>query len=62
MKTDTIILFGKHTHRDALARFKREYEMARGRGEPQFFFDGQEVLVTFAKYVLQYAEHELGEL
>lgn len=60
--TDTVLLFGKRVHRDAMTRFKREYEMARDRGAESFQFDGQEVLVAFAKYVLQYAEQELGEL
>jgi hypothetical protein len=36
--------------------------MARARGAEQFQFDGQEVLVAFAKYLLQYAEREMGEL
>lgn len=60
--TDTVLLFGKRVHRDALARFKREYEMARDAGRTEFIFDGQPVLVAFAKYVVQYAESELGAL
>jgi hypothetical protein len=60
--TDTVLLFGKQVGREAMARFKRSYEMARARGAEQFQFDGQEVLVAFAKYLLQYAEQELGVL
>ncbi len=58
----SVQLFGKQVSRETMARFKREYEMARDRKAEMFMFDGQEVLVQFAKYVVQYAELNLGAL
>lgn len=62
MTKTTITLYGKQVSREALSHFKREYEMACDRGAETFQFDGQEVLVRFAKYLLEYAENELGVL
>lgn len=61
-REDFITLFGKRVERAAMERFKREYEMALQRKDEQFKFDGQDVLVAFARYVLQYAESEMGPL
>lgn len=60
--SDTVQLFGKMVGRETMARFKREFEMARDKSAETFFFDGQEVLVQFAKHVVQYAENVMGVL
>lgn len=57
-----LTLFGKQVDRETLSRFKREYEMAVEKKQETFLFDGQQTLVAFAKYLLQYAEAELGAL
>jgi len=36
------------------AEFVNEYEKAKYEGKESFFFYGQETLVSFAKYLLQY--------
>lgn len=59
---DTIILFGREVHRDAMVRFKSEYELAKKNGQEVFMHADREVLVSFAKYVIEYAESQMGEL
>jgi hypothetical protein len=39
-----------------IARFKRAYNKALKTGKESFMFEGNEVLVSFAKYVIEYAE------
>jgi hypothetical protein len=61
-REDFVTLFGKRVSRESMVTFKRAFEQARGMGETQFRFDGQDVLVTFARYVIEYAENEMGVL
>lgn len=37
-------------------KFRRAYERAKKAKRKQFIFDGQEVLVSYAKYYLEYIE------
>lgn len=37
-------------------RFKKAYEDASSEGKEQFTFEGNDVLVSYAKYVIQYVE------
>jgi len=39
-----------------IARFKKAYNRAVKTNKTVFIFEGQEVLVTYAKYVIQYAD------
>lgn len=39
-----------------IKRFKSEYNKAKKEGQKIFVFDGQEVLVDYAKYVINYFE------
>ena len=39
-----------------LARLKRLYKRAVGQGRYKFMFQGQEILVSFAKYYIEYIE------
>ena len=41
-------------------RFKRAYEKARDAGLELFDFDGSPVLVSYAKYVVEYMEGKNG--
>lgn len=61
MKTE-IVLFGRLVGRDALVEFKRQYTEAVAAGQEQFDYFGQPVLVSFAKYLLEYAEGQMGVL
>jgi hypothetical protein len=58
----TLILHGQPVTREALLHFKKLYMQALRKGRTQFLCDGQEVLVAYAKYVVEYAENELGTL
>lgn len=58
----TIILHGREVTREALVRFKQAYVAALQAKRYSFMFDGQEVLVAYAKYVVEYAENAMGEL
>lgn len=58
----TIVLHGREVTREALVRFKQAYLSAVQAKRYSFRFDGQEVLVAYAKYVIEYAEHEMGVL
>lgn len=56
-----IVLFGTiMTYAEAksyLKRFKKEYQ--KHLNETSYIFDGQEVLVAFAKYVIEYLDAQL---
>lgn len=59
---DTIILHGKEVSRVTLVRFKKLYMEALQKEKTLFVFDGQEVLTSYAKYVVEYAENSFGTL
>jgi hypothetical protein len=59
---DQIFLHGQPVTREAMLRFKQRYMEALGKGYKQFELDGQQVLVTYAKYVVEYAEGQMGTL
>ena len=42
--------------REMLAEFKRDYEAAKHHNHDQFEFHGEVVLVSYAKYVIEYLE------
>lgn len=42
--------------KESLAALKREYNKAVKASETQFTFNGQPVLVAFAKYLIEYLE------
>lgn len=42
-----------------LPRFKNLYNKAVKENKTSFIFDGQEVLVQFAKYLIEYAETQI---
>jgi hypothetical protein len=60
--TDSITLYGKQVGREKMADFKRTYEAAKVAGLETFGYDGQLVLVSYAYYLIQYAESEMGPL
>ena len=37
-------------------QFKKAYEDASSKGKEQFTFEGNDVLVSYAKYLIQYVE------
>ena len=39
--------------------FKRDYLKAKEKKKESFVFNGEEVLVTYAKYVVEYLEKEV---
>ncbi|HIK60020.1 MAG TPA: hypothetical protein EYF98_04940 [Planctomycetes bacterium] len=43
---------------DNLGKFKRAYKKARKSGDETFVFDGQEILVAYAKYLIEHMENE----
>lgn len=47
-----------HARRD---RLRKEYEAAVAAGKDRFTFDGHELLVTYAKYLLEYLDMRLGK-
>ena len=36
--------------------FKKLYEKAKAQSKESFIFEGQEILVSYAKYVIEYLE------
>lgn len=45
--------------RDTLKLFKRAYNNATRRGHESFIFEGNEYLVGYAKYLIEYLEATL---
>ncbi len=43
-----------------LAQLKAQYDKARMEGHEQFEFEGHEILVAYAKYLIEYLESEFG--
>jgi hypothetical protein len=41
---------------ESFKRFKKAYEDASSEGKEQFTFEGNDVLVSYAKYLIQYVE------
>jgi hypothetical protein len=60
--TTTILLHGKQVSKEALTEFKKHYMTALKLGEDSFTYDGKPVLTAYAKYVVEYAESQLGTL
>ena len=44
-----------------LRRFKHAHIMAIASGKEQFKFDNNEYLVSYAKYLIEYLESQLGK-
>jgi hypothetical protein len=42
-----------------IARFKNLYDKAVKENKTSFIFDGDEVLVSFAKYLIEYADTKM---
>lgn len=52
-----------HFTPESFARFKKDYAYAKAEGFDTFIFEGHEVLVDYAKYMIQFMEMRLnGEL
>jgi hypothetical protein len=48
--------------KDKLELFKAKYEESKGRGANHVFkFESDEYLVSYAKYLIEYLEGEVGE-
>lgn len=47
-------------NRETVARLRTEYNAAVERGDDRFVFEGIAVLTAYAKYLLEFAEQELG--
>ena len=43
-----------------LTKFKRDYAKAITDGKVTFMFEGHEVLVRYAKYLIEYLENRFG--
>ena len=50
------INFDKQT----LKLFKQKYNLAIKNNKKSFFFEGNEVLVSYAKYVIEYVEDKIN--
>ncbi len=46
--------------REKLVRFKKAYAAAVRTGNQQFTFEGREVVVGYAKYMIEYLEMQFG--
>jgi hypothetical protein len=44
-----------------LATLKKKYDKARMEGHEQFQFEGQTILVAYAKYLIEYLEMQFGD-
>jgi len=42
--------------RKSFERFRAEYQLARDAQQDSFMFEGHEVLVAYAKYMIEYLE------
>ncbi len=58
----TVVINGQIVTREAMTVFKRQYLEALRYGRETFTHDGQQVLVSYARYVVEYAEGQLGTL
>ncbi len=47
--------------RPMLERFKKEYQLQHDLNHKQFTFDGNQFLVGYAKYLIEYLEEVLGK-
>lgn len=59
---NTVLLFGRMVNREAMAEFKRQYLAAVAAKIDVFDYQGQEVFVPFAKYLVEFAESQMGVL
>jgi hypothetical protein len=46
--------------RDKRERLRKHYEQAKKEQKESFMFDGRELLVSYAKYLLEYLDMRLG--
>jgi hypothetical protein len=49
-----------HFTPESFARFKKDYAYAKAEGFDAFNFEGHEVLVAFAYYMIEYIENQIG--
>lgn len=47
--------------RAKLKRLKRAYKAAHENGKEVFIFEGREILTSYAKYMIEYLNRQLGE-
>ena len=59
---ETIIVNGQHVSRETMVEFKKIYLEAVKKNREHYIWDGQEVLTSYAKYLIEYAENQLGKL
>jgi hypothetical protein len=45
--------------KESFERFKRDYAYAKAEGFEAFTFEGHEILVAYAKYMIQYIETQI---
>lgn len=43
-----------------LKRFKRAYKLAKMKAEDPFMFDGNEFVISYAKYLIEYLDSKFG--
>lgn len=60
--TAQLMLHGKIVTKEAMVAFKQAYLEARAKKATEFLFDTHRVLVDYAKFVVEYAESQLGPL
>jgi hypothetical protein len=58
----TVTINGQQIARPALIRLAKAYRRALKSGDVEFTFDGQVVLVGYARYLIEYAESVVGKL
>lgn len=49
-------------NREKLKKLKQQYEIAKQKNSELFLFENHEILTTYAKYLIQYLEKELGDV
>ena len=47
--------------KEAFLKFKKAYELALNQKNESFFFEGNEFLVSYAKYLIEYLEPQFKE-
>ena len=47
--------------KETFLKFKKDYEIALKENHESFFFEGNEFLVSYAKYLIEYLEPQFKE-
>jgi hypothetical protein len=45
---------------EKLQKFEKMYETAKAKGQPQFVFEGYDILTDYAKYLIAYLYMQFG--